>query len=87
MITALNRLTAPPETPDQAREMVYVADLAAQLILSGTASLEELAADQTEAGIIAFFASMRTKEKERQYPKSRPLTNAEAFRIAFLGSL
>jgi len=83
MITALNRLTAPPETPDQVQEMIYVADLAAQLILSGVATLEELAADQTEAEIIALFASLRATE----YPKSRPLTQGEAFKIAFVGSL
>jgi len=83
MITALNRLTAPPETLDQALETIHIADLAAQLILSGVATLEELAADQTEAGIIALFASMRAQE----YPKSRPLTPSEAFKIAFVGSL
>lgn len=64
MITALNRLTSAPETPGQAREMIDVADLAAQLILSGTATLEVLAADQTEAGIITLFAGMRAKERQ-----------------------
>lgn len=83
MITALNRLTSAPETPDEAREMIHIADLAAQLILSGATTLEELAADQTEAGIIALFAEMRTRE----YPRSRPLTASEAFKIAFVGSL
>ena len=88
MITALNRLTSPPATPDEAQEMVYVADLAAQLILSGATSLEQLAADQTEAGIIALFASMKAQEmRAGEYPKSRPLTASEAFKIAFVGSL
>lgn len=88
MITPLNRLNYAPTTPQQALEFLHVADLAGQLVLSQAATLEQLAGDQTEAGIIALFADMRARERapSTQYG-SRNLSMAEAFEIAFIGSL
>lgn len=88
MITPLNRLSFPPETPDQALEFIHVADTAAQIILAGAATLEELAGDQTEAGVIACFAGLRAQERTHtEYQGARDLTPREAFEIAFIGSL
>jgi hypothetical protein len=89
MIIILNQLVIPPRNAQQALELIHVADLAGQLVLNKTATLEQLAANETEAEIITLFAQMRARERYTytQYQRARLLKSCEAFELAFVGSL